>query len=86
MNDIRHSEDFRCIGSFYAKSQDGKVHTIEMWCHFDAVHDRERSRVIPAQIALTTIEGHGIDRLAQGQYRLRDNPEVSLSSDDPHAP
>jgi hypothetical protein len=35
---------------------------------------------------LTTTQGYGVDRVAQGQYRLSDQPEVSLSSDDPNAP
>ena len=75
-----------CIGSFRAHTQDGVAHTIEIWTHFGAVHDRQLARVQPTLLVLTTTEGYGVDRVAQGQYRLSDQPEISLSSDDPNAP
>ncbi len=76
----------QCIGSFNAHSQDGVVHTIEIWTHFGAVHDRDRTRVEPSLLVLTTTDGRGVDRVDQGEYRLTDRPEISLSTDDPNAP
>lgn len=76
----------QCIGSFKAYTQDGEPHTIEIWTHFGGVHDRELARVAPSQLVLTTTDGHGIDRVDQGEYRLTDSPEISLSTDDPNAP
>lgn len=75
-----------CIGSFRAKTQDSAPVTIEIWTHFGAVHDRDISRVTPTLLVLTTTKGYGVDWVAKGQYRLTDNPEISLSSDDPSAP
>ncbi len=84
----RDADEMRleCIGSFKAYTQDGECHTIEIWTHFGVVHDRDRSRVRPTLLILTTTDGHGVDRIDQGEYRLTDNPEVTLSSDDPNAP
>jgi hypothetical protein len=82
----RDEMHLQCIGSFYAWTQDGERHTIQMWTHFAAVHDRERSRVQPSLLVLTTADGHGVDRIEQGQYRLSDIPEITLSTDDPEAP
>lgn len=76
----------QCIGSFKARTQDGEVHTIEIWTHFGAMHDRERARVQPSLLVLTTTDGRGVDRIEQGEYRLTDSPEISLSTDDPNAP
>lgn len=76
----------QCIGSFNAYTQDGQVYTIEIWTHFAAVHDRERARVEPSLLVLTTTHGHRVDRLDKGEYRLTDNPEIQLSTDDPKAP
>jgi hypothetical protein len=76
----------QCIGSFAAYTQAGECYTIEIWSHFGDVHDRDRARVEPSLLVLTTTDGHGVDRIAQGQYRLVDSPEVSLSADDPNAP
>ena len=76
----------QCIGSFKAYTQDGEAYTIEIWTHFAAVHDRERARVEPSLLVLTTTHGDGVDRLDQGEYRLTDNPEILLSTDDPNAP
>jgi hypothetical protein len=76
----------QCIGSFKAHSPDRQVHTIEIWTHFGAMHDRERIRVQPSLLVLTTTDGHGVDWVAQGEYRLTDSPETTLSSDDPLAP
>jgi hypothetical protein len=75
-----------CIGSFHAWTQDGECRTIEIWTHFAAVHDRERVRVEPSLLVLTTTEGYGVDRIDQGEYRLVDRPEVTLSTADPNAP
>ena len=86
MHKDHHSEDFKCVGSFQATEQNGSVHTIEMWTCFESVHDRDRLRVEPGQVALTTVEGHPVDRISKGEYRLHDEPNVSLSSDDPDAP
>ena len=76
----------QCIGSFKAYDQNGDVHTIEIWTHFGAVHDRDRVRVEPSLLVLTTTDGHGVDRIDQGEYRLTDSPEINLSTDDPNAP
>lgn len=84
--DERDEMRLRCIGSFKAYTQEGECHTIEIWTHFAHVHDRERVRVRPSLLVLTTTDGHGVDRLNQGEYRLADNPEVTLSTDDPNAP
>ena len=75
-----------CIGSFRAYTQDHELYTVEIWTHFGAVHDRERIRVQPTLLVLTTTDGHGVDRIAQGEYRLTKNPEISLTSTDPNAP
>ena len=75
-----------CIGSFNAHTQDGEVYTIDIFTQFGAVHDRGRLRVEPSLLHLTTKDGYGVDRVAQGEYRLRDNPEISFSTDDPNAP
>jgi len=84
----RDADEMRleCIGSFKAHTQDGEVHTVEIWTHFGAVHDRDRSRVHPTLLVLTTADGRGVDRIDQGEYRLTDQPEVTLSSNDPNAP
>jgi hypothetical protein len=76
----------QCIGSFHAWTQDGERHTIEVWTHFAAVHDREIARVQPSLLVLTTTEGRGVDRIEQGEYHLTESPEVTLSTDDPNAP
>ena len=75
-----------CIGSFTAYTQDGEAHTIEIWTHFTGVHDRDRARVEPGLLVLTTTEGHGIDRVNRGEYRLRGNPDVRLTTEDATAP
>lgn len=75
-----------CIGSFAAFTQDGVCHTIEIWTYFGEVHARDRRRIEPAMLYLMTTDGHDVDRVAQGEYRLRSSPEVSLSTDDPNAP
>jgi len=86
----RSAEDrhmhLQCIGSFKAYTQVGECHTIEIWTHFGAAHDRERARVEPSLLVLTTTDGHGVDRIDQGQYRLSDSPETKLSTDDSNAP
>jgi hypothetical protein len=66
----------------YAWTQDGERHLIEVWTHFDAVHDRERMRVHPSLLVLTTTGGYGVDRIDQGKYRLTDSPEVTFSTGD----
>ena len=76
----------QCIGSFKAYDKDGGSYTIEIWTHFDAVHDRERARVEPSLLVLRTTDGRGIDHIEQGEYQLTDNPEIRLSSKDAHAP
>jgi hypothetical protein len=82
----RSEMHLQCVGSFRAHTPDGESRTIEIWTHFGAVHDRRITRVRPTLLVLTTTDGYGVDRVAQGQYRMTDNPEVSLSSDDPNAP
>lgn len=82
----RNRPQLECIGSFNAFTPGGETHVVEIWTHFGAVHDRERHRVAPEQLVLTTTDGHGVDRIAQGEYRLRDSPEISFSTDDPNAP
>jgi hypothetical protein len=76
----------QCIGSFKAYAQDGEPYTIEIWTHFGAVHNHERARITPSLLVLTTTDGRGVDRVDQGEYRLTDRPEISLSTDDPNAP
>jgi len=78
--------ELECIGSFVALTQDKEPHTIEIWTKFGAAHDRNRSRLAPGLIVLTTTEGRDVEFVAPGQYRLHDNPEISLSSNDPGAP
>ena len=75
-----------CIGSFEAYTQNGEAHTIEIWTHFGAIHDRERIRVYPTLLVLTTTDGHGVDCVDQSQCRLTERPEITLSSSDPNAP
>jgi len=76
----------QCIGSFQAYAQDGKACTIEIWTHFEAVHDRERARIEPGLLRLTTTDGRAVNRIDRGDYRLIDSPYTRLSSDDPNAP
>jgi|SRR6185295_1542616 len=83
---LRAEMRLQCIGSFMAYAEDGAAHTIEIWTHFGAVHDRERARVRPSLLVLTTTDGHGVDRMDQGEYRLTGSPEITLSTDDPNAP
>ena len=78
--------ELECIGSFRAFSQEGEAYTIEIWTHFGALHNRDRNRVSTTQLVLTTTDGGGVERVDQGEYRLTDNPEISLSTDDPNAP
>ena len=78
--------ELECIGSFHAKTPEGEQHTIEIWTKFHSVHDRDISRIEPGLLVLTTTHGHGVERIAQGQYKLKDGPEVYVSTDDPHAP
>ena len=85
-NEGKSRAHLECIGSFKAFTQDGETYTIEIWTHFAAVHDRERARVTPTQLVLRTSTGDGVDRIDQGEYRLRDSPEVTFSTDDPNAP
>jgi hypothetical protein len=82
----RSRERLQCIGSFNAYTQDGELYSIEIWTHFGAVHDRERARVSPGLLFLKTTEGHEVDRVDQGEYRLRESPEITFSTDDPNAP
>lgn len=82
----RSDMHLQCIGSFKARTQDGEVYTIEIWTHFGAVHDRERTRVEPSLNVLTTTNGRGVVRVEQGVYRLFDCPEIGFSTDDPNAP
>jgi hypothetical protein len=76
----------QCIGSFIAYTQEGEPRTIEIWTHFKAVHDRDLSRVEPGLLVLKTAEGDSVDRVDQGEYRLTESPEISMSTDDPNAP
>ena len=85
-NAERNTMHLECIGSFEAFDKDRKAHTMEIWTHFGNVHDRDRARVRPTVLVLTTTQGDSVDRVAQGQYRLRDHPEIAFSSDDPNAP
>jgi hypothetical protein len=75
-----------CIGSFTAYTQDGEAYVIDVFTHFEAVHNRDRARVESGLLVLTTKDGYGVDRVAQGEYRLRDSPEISFSSNDTNAP
>jgi hypothetical protein len=93
MSEERHSDSedrqqmrLECMGSFKAYTPTGECHTIEIWTHFGAMHDRELARVAPSKLVLTTTDGHGVDRINQGEYRLVDRPEITLSTDDPNAP
>jgi hypothetical protein len=82
----RDRQPLECVGSFKAHTQDGEAYTIEIWTRFGAVHDRQRQRVEPGLLVLTTTEGHGVERIDQGEYRLMESPEITLSTDDPNAP
>lgn len=82
----RRRIELECVGSFTAQTPEGERHTIEIWTRFAPVHDRDRLRVTPGLIVLTTTDGSSVDHIARGQYRLHGNPEISLSSDDPDAP
>lgn len=86
MSEDRSHSDLQCIGSFKAHAQDGTCHTIEIWTYFHAVHDRDRSRIEPGQLVLTTTDGFAVEWIEQGKYRLKDNPEISFATDDPTAP
>lgn len=86
VNEEQRRKRLQCVGSFKAFTQDGECHTVEIWTHFDDVHDRDRVRVGSSKIYLMTADGYDIDRIAQGEYRLVKHPEISLSTDDPNAP
>ena len=85
-NSERPEVELQCIGSFKAYTQDQEAYTIEIWTKFGAIHNRDRSRVAPGFMVLTTADGRHVERIDQGQYRLVENPEATLSSDDPKAP
>jgi hypothetical protein len=82
----RERPRLECVGSFQAYEPEGQPHTIEIWTRFEAVHDRQRRRVHTGVIVLTTTDGRGVSRIAQGDYQLTDQPEVHLTSADPSAP
>jgi hypothetical protein len=75
-----------CIGSFDAHTPEGEHYTIEIWTRHEAVHDRERQRIHPGLLVLTTTDGYGVERVSQGEYCLTESPEVRLSTNDPLAP
>ena len=83
---LRRHADLQCIGSFVAKTSEGEPHTIEIWAQYHAVHDRDRLRVLPGTLVLTTTDAHDVDYVAKGAYRLHEHPEVELFSSDPQAP
>jgi hypothetical protein len=85
-NADRDKMNLECIGSFYAFEEGGEKHTIEIWTHHGAMHDRDIRRVSPTQLVLTTTLGFGVVRVAQGKYQLTDSLKTSLSTDDPNAP
>jgi hypothetical protein len=82
----RRKMNLQCIGSFKAYTQDGETYVVDIFTHFGAVHDRERMRVQPTLLVLTTKDGRAVERVAQGEYRLSESPEISFSTDDPNAP
>ena len=85
-NSNRSKTNLQCIGSFRASAENGECHTIEVWTHFGAVHDRDISRVAPSLLVLTTTDGHGVDRIGKGLYRFTERPDVVLSTDASNAP
>ncbi len=82
----RERPRLECVGSFLAYAPEGQSHTIEIWTRFEAVHDRQRTRVHTGVIVLTTTDGRGVTRIAQGDYQLTDQPKVRLTSADPSDP
>ena len=84
--DARQRPRLECIGSFVAHDSEGQPQTIEIWTRFEPVHDRERQRVHPGVIVLTTVDGRDVTWISKGDYRLTDQPEVRLSSSNPDAP
>jgi len=86
MEDRHDRPPLECIGSFKAHTPEGIEHVIEIWTRHEAVHDRDRQRVHPGILVLTTTEGYDVERLGKGEYRLAKSPEVQLSSADPNAP
>jgi hypothetical protein len=85
-DDPREKPPLECIGSFKAHTQDGEVYTIEIWTRFGVVHNRDYQQVQPGMLMLTTTDGYDVYRVAKGEYRLKDKPEISLSTNDPNAP
>ena len=82
----RGKMNLQCIGSFKAYTQEGELYVVDIFTHFGAVHDRERVRVHPTLLVLTTKDGRAVERVAHGEYRLSESPEISFSTDDPDAP
>jgi hypothetical protein len=72
-----------CVAILSSRPCDGAARRILQRA---AKHDRELARVSPSLLVLTTTDGRGVDRVDQGEYRLTDRPEISLSTDDPSAP
>lgn len=85
-NENESRRELTCIGSFNAFTQDNEIYTIEIWTHYEAVHDRDRSRVEEGMLVLKTRNGDAVERIDQGEYRLKGNPETTFSTDDPNAP
>ena len=75
-----------CIRTFKAYTRNGEAHVIGIWTQFGTFSHRKRARANPDPLVLVTTDGQGVERIAQGKYRLTDKPEVSLTSDDPNAP
>jgi hypothetical protein len=82
----RGKMNLQCVGSFSAFTQEGEAYIVDIFTHFGAVHDRERMRVQPTLLVLTTKDGRAVERVAQGEYRLSESPEISFSTADPNAP
>ena len=87
-NSESHPEpnDRKCIGSFVAFARDKTRHVLEIWAYRDAIHYGDLKRISPAMLFLMTSDGQPVDRIEQGEYRLRDFPQTTFTSNDLEAP
>jgi len=78
--------DRKCVGSFIAFTRDKTRHVLEIWAYRDAIHYGYLKRISPAELFLMTSDGQAVDRIEQGEYRLRDFPQTTFTTDDLEAP
>ena len=78
----------RKVGSFVAKTAEGKAYTITVWQEYIRTPTTldGKSEVLGGLKKLETEDGEYVNRIEKGKYRLVSVPEADLFSDDPNAP